>query len=400
MRLLILDESWEVMGGVDTFRRSLLPAVAGLAETVIWACQVQHTRSQLGDLQLGNVELAELHPPTRSLRGIARAGLRRLPEKIAPWRNRALRAMSQSYLRELCRRHRLTHVFEICVHRQPFPHLGLPTAGYVHDLAYPNRGSSPLDEIFRDWLRHAARLYTNSTQTRAELLELVPAAVPRIEVVLLASPPVQAPPAGAVNPWARSAPVLYYPAGATWHKGHDILLGALAKLAADNVPFHCYLSGYGTNWLFDDQPTPEENTNGARLNCRKFRDALRGRVTLLGRQPWEALEQLYQAANFVVLPTRFEGFGLPLSEALRRGKPVIASRLAPMEEQVAFYGAEEQVRWVPPGDEPALTGMLAKILAGTDHFPEFSPALRQRIADWNWEAIARKIISSLAATAS
>ena len=397
MRLLVLDESWEVMGGVDTFRRSFLPSAARLVEKVVWACAVENSLKQLGDTRISKVEMVELHPPARSLRGLARGALRRLPDSLSHNRERARTALSHAYLRSVCRQHRLTHVLEICAHRQPFPHLGLPTAGYVHDLAYENRGHSPLDAIFRDWLQHAVRLYTNSSQTRAELLELDPAAGNRIEVVLQASTDVQSPPAGVSNPYVRPEPVFYYPAGATWHKCHDVLCAALARLAAANLPFHCYLSGYGTNWMFDDTPTPERNTNDVRLGCRQFRDALHGRVTLLGRQPWPVLEQVFQAANVVVLPTRFEGFGLPMSEALRRSKPVIASRLAPMEEQVAFYGAETHVRWVPPGDEPALTAALEQFLSGTKPFPPFSTDLQSRIANWNWDAIAKKMLTSMEA---
>lgn len=262
----------------------------------------------------------------------------------------------------------------------------------------PTGGSSPLDGIFRDWMKNAVRLFTNSAQTRAELLELDATASPRLEVVLLGSMPVQAPPAGAANPWVRLEPVLYYPAGATWHKGHNILLAALARLASAGVPFHCYLSGQGTELILDDQPTGERSSNDVRENCCEFREALRGRVTLLGRQPWAVVEQLYQAANLVVLPTRFEGFGLPLSEALRRDRPVIASRLAPMEEQVEFYDAASQVRWVPPGEVEPLAEALAEFLSGRAPFPPFPEALRARIAGWNWESIARKMLAGLAAT--
>ena len=395
MRLLILDEAWEIVGGVDTFRRSFVPAAAKFTEKIVWACNPEHTRSQLGIAKIEGIEMVDLHPSTSSWRGLARAVLRRLPGIPNRWRDRALTALSHSYLREICRQHCLTHAFEICVHRRLFPDLGLPTTGFVHDLSYPDRGNSPIDAIFRDWLSRAPRLYVNSTQTRAELLQLSPSAADRIEIVLLASSPVQPPIADSPNPWIRPEAVLYYPARATKHKGQNILLAALAKLAAQDIPFHCYLSGHGTNCLFDDSPSPEQSVNDVRLACRKFRDPLRGRVTLLGRQSWEAIEQLYQAANLVVLPTRFEGFGLPLSEALLRGKPVIASRLGPMEEQVAFYAADAQVRWVPPGDESALAASLQEFLSGTAPFPPFAPDLQSRLAHWTWDAIARQIITSL-----
>ncbi len=310
MRLLVLDESPFMMGGVDTVRCTLLPALALQVEKLVWACAVEHTWKRLDNTQFEHVDVMDLHPPSRSARGLARAVLRRLPKRLTPWRDSALGWLSHSHLRQICRRHNLTHVLEICVHRQPFPHLDRPTAGLVHDLDYADRGVSPIDGVFCDWMKNAVRLSTNSTQTRAQLLELDASAGPRLEVVLLGSPPVQAPPHEAANPWARREPVLYYPSAAKWYKGHHVLLAALVKLAAAGLPFHCYFSGSGTDLIFDEHPTGEKGTNDVRLNCFQFREAVLGRVTLLGQLPWPAVEQLYQAANVVVLPTTFEGFRL------------------------------------------------------------------------------------------
>ncbi len=86
---------------------------------------------------------------------------------------------------------------------------------------------------------------------------------------------------------------------------------------------------------------------------------------------------------------------MPLSEALRRDRPVIASRLAPMEEQVNLYGAADQVRWVPPGEAGPLAAALAEFLSGRAPFPLFSGALRGRIAQWNGDAIARQMLAGL-----
>ncbi len=396
MRLLILDEAPEVIGGVDTYRRSFLPAVLTQAEKVVWACSVERSRRVMRDYHVLGLEVVDLHPPTRSWRGLIWAGLRRLPAAVFPWRSQAQQWLSHSHLRHICRQQRLTHALEICVNHQSFPHLGLPTAGVVHDLSFFTRGSPAVEASIRSWLKNAVHIFCDSTQTRADLLEVDPSAASRLEVVLLTSPPVQSPPPGA-NPFARPEPVLFYPARTTWHKGHDVLLAALAKLAGANIRFHCYFSGHGTNRMFDDQASPERDTDDVRLACRKYRETLAGHVTLLGPQPWPVVEQLFQTANLIVLPTRFEGFGLPLSEALRRNKPILAARVPSMEEQVVFYDAAEQVRWVPIGDEHALAEALAEYLAGRLRFPEFSPALRERIAAWTWEAVAQKVVTSLAA---
>jgi glycosyltransferase involved in cell wall biosynthesis len=304
--------------------------------------------------------------------------------------------LSHSYLRDICRQHGLTHVLEICVHHEPFPHLDLPTSGIVHDLGFRGTDAPPPSAGYHDWLQHAGGLITDSSLTRSQLLELDPAASPRVSVLLLPAAPIAAPSApAAVNEWKRPEPVLFYPARATYHKGHDVLLAALARLAADGVPFHCYLSGIGTDGLFSDEPSLERSINDVRQLCLPYREKLRGRVTLLGRQPWPVIEQIYRAADLIVFPSRFEGFGLPLSEALSWGRPVVASQIEPLEEQVAFLHAEEQVRWFPVGDDSALAAQLKKVLTHQQPFPPFSPALGERLTAWNWHAYARRVLELL-----
>jgi glycosyltransferase involved in cell wall biosynthesis len=301
-------------------------------------------------------------------------------------------------LRQLCRELGVTHIFEVAVFREPFPRFGLPTVGIVHDLDYPDRGSSPLDRIFREWLDSAAWLFTNSSQTRAELLELAPEAAERVEVML--HPPA-APPSPLLrredSPWRRPEPVLYYPASAIPRKGHDVLLSALSALAARGVPFHCYLSGRGTETLWSEQTSDDEKAEAVRRACQPWRHSLRDRVTPLGAREWAEVEQLYAAADLVVLPTRYEGYGLPLGEALRRERPVVASQLPSFEEQINFLDAAPLVRLTPPGDATALADTLVEALGGAQPFPEFSPELRSRLAVWTWEAFADRVVAALAA---
>nr|WP_316642741.1 glycosyltransferase family 1 protein [uncultured Roseateles sp.] len=56
------------------------------------------------------------------------------------------------------------------------------------------------------------------------------------------------------------------------------------------------------------------------------------RVRLLGHQPQSALPALYSAATAFVFPTLWEGFGLPVVEAMACGTPVIASNVASLPE--------------------------------------------------------------------
>ena len=66
---------------------------------------------------------------------------------------------------------------------------------------------------------------------------------------------------------------------------------------------------------------------GARAAARGVRE-----VRLLGGVDPARLEALYAAATVVATPTRFEGFGLPVLEAMARGVPVACSELPVLRE--------------------------------------------------------------------
>ncbi|MGA2051929.1 MAG: glycosyltransferase [Opitutales bacterium] len=399
MRLLVLDEAWQAIGGVDTFRRFLLPALAARVENLWWACpsRLHPRRLAPASANLGNLETLDTFPPTYSLGGLAAAVLRRLPRNWAPaWRERAQNAVSRRHLRNLVRRLGITHLLEISVFRHFFPKLGIPVVGLIHDLDYPNCGHSPIDEVFRDWLRHADRIRAASTLTRTDLLKLLPEAAARVEVIAQPSPaPPNPPPTRLCNSWSRPEPVLYYPGVFTPRKNQAVLLAALTQVTARGIPFHCYLSGNGTDLMFADQPFADAATEAAHQACLRWREPLRNRVTALGSRSWSDVEQLFAAANLIVLPSRYEGFGLPMSEALRRGRPVVASRIPTFEEQAMLYRAHEQIRWFPPDDSNALAATLADILTGAAPFPPFPADLQARLASWTWDAFAERVITVL-----
>jgi glycosyltransferase involved in cell wall biosynthesis len=397
MRLLVLDEAWQAVGGVDTFRRFLLPALAARVEKLWWAQPALLHVRRLECLDLRNTEVLDTFPPTHSPAGWVAAGLRRLPRCWAPaLRVRIQNALSRRHLRQLVRRLGITHLVEICVFRHPFPHFGIPVVGLVHDLDYPNRGHSPIDQVFRSWIEHSSLTFADSNQGRDELLELMPDAGARIRAFPSPpTPPPDPPPAREGNRWCRVEPVLYYPAAGIPRKNHAVLLAALAQLAARDIPFHCYLSGPGTDKLLGDQPLRDPAVEAARQACLRSRDRLRGRFTVLGEQPWAVVEEIFAAADIVVLPTRYEGFGLTLGEALRRGRPVVASRIPTFVDQVIQYEAENQVRWVPPDDADALAATLHGILTGAAPFPPFPAALQACLAQWTWGAFADCIIAAL-----
>ena len=80
-------------------------------------------------------------------------------------------------------------------------------------------------------------------------------------------------------------------------------------------------------------------------------------VVCLGPVTEEQLLTLYQAAAALVYPSRYEGFGLPVLEAMACGTPVIASRAASIPEVLGDAGI-----LLDPDDEPGWTEAIAKII--------------------------------------
>lgn len=180
-----------------------------------------------------------------------------------------------------------------------------------------------------------------------------------------------------------SPPLLfYYPAAPNEHKGHLTLLEAARRLALRGMDFRLVFSGAGIDGEC-------EVTTAMRAFLAEHRRLLDGRVKMAGNVPAAEVERLFGEASCVVLPSSYEGFGLPLAEALAFGKPVICSDIAPFREQVARYGCERLATFVPPGNAQALEEAMAAHLAG-DFQSMSEEELRERLGRWTWADAAER----------
>jgi glycosyltransferase involved in cell wall biosynthesis len=111
------------------------------------------------------------------------------------------------------------------------------------------------------------------------------------------------------------------------------------------------------------------------------------RVTLLHRISDAERARLYRAADALCLPTRYEGFGLPVAEAMAAGCPVVVTRLPVIDEMVTD-GHDGLL--VPYDDPSATAGALNRLLA--------DPALRHRLAANGRQTVRRFAIDRVVAT--
>jgi glycosyltransferase involved in cell wall biosynthesis len=112
---------------------------------------------------------------------------------------------------------------------------------------------------------------------------------------------------------------------------------------------------------------------------------LRDRVQDLGHVTTEHLVALYRGAVALIFPSFWEGFGLPVAEAMACGTPVIASNRASLVEVVG--GASQSFE---PNDVEGMAGAAALLLCDVSHRENARARCLRRGQELTWVATARK----------
>ena len=118
-------------------------------------------------------------------------------------------------------------------------------------------------------------------------------------------------------------------------------------------------------------------------------DVLKARVSFTGYVDEEDLAVLYSGALAFVYPSFYEGFGLPLLEAMQCGTPVIASNTSSMPEVVGEGGV-----LVSPNDTDALCRAILKIVQEPVLRDALSKNAIQQAAKFRWEKTTEEIIAA------
>jgi glycosyltransferase involved in cell wall biosynthesis len=166
------------------------------------------------------------------------------------------------------------------------------------------------------------------------------------------------------------------------HKGQDTLIEALADLTA------------GPEWTCTIAGSLEVRPSFARTLAERAAEAgISERIRWTGVLGEDELDTAYAAADLLVAPSRTESYGIAVGDALRRGIPVVASRVGGIPEAVQPGRAAVLV---PPGDAAALADALRRWM----HDPALRSRLRQEARRTapdrrNWSDTARALHQAL-----
>ncbi len=261
----------------------------------------------------------------------------------------------------------------------------VPTLVTIFDvipLLFPRAVSGRARFFFRwaVWLaaQTSARVIVPSVATREDLLARVRVPREKIAVIPLAADARLAPPSDAAiahvrEKYALAQYVLYVGINKP-HKNLTTLLEAWARVETDAA---LVLAG-----AWDARYASEVRDQRSGVSGR------RSAVKHIGNVDDADLPALYAGATAFVMPSLYEGFGLPPLEAMACGAPVICSNAASLPEVVG-----DAALLVNPRDPEEIAQAISRLLADAARRDELRAKGFARAARFSWDQTARETLS-------
>jgi glycosyltransferase involved in cell wall biosynthesis len=275
------------------------------------------------------------------------------------------------------------------------PAAGAPYVASVHDLirqldareaagyiSRPNRRDRAVLRLDALGIRRASAIITPSRATKRALVERLGLDTARIAVVHHGVDHAR------FRPVARrlvAGPYLLYVGSDHPRKDLPTLLRAFAALKRDRRFAAVRLVKVG-------EPGRPEGGYGVDTQALIAELGLRRDVVLTGRVSDDDLPAYYAHAEAVVLPSRAEGFGLPVLEAMACGAPAVVSAAGALPEVAGDAGLV-----VAPADPGALRSALERLLGDPALRAELAARARTRAAGFSWPRAAAETLRVYAA---
>jgi glycosyltransferase involved in cell wall biosynthesis len=286
--------------------------------------------------------------------------------------------------------------------------LGVETAfsfpGYIHPDMYPLRQVLMVPDIQHEYLpelfsaeqlKERRALYAESARradhicaisdfTRRTLMEKLNIPGDRITTIHPAADARFAPHADAGDAAVLAAcglqagQYLFFPAHTWHHKNHRTAIEAV-RLLRDR-------HGYDLPLVCTGEPREAQ----PQIDAQIVASGLHQRVRFLGYRRDSEMPALYRGAACLLFPSLFEGFGLPVLEAMASGCPVVCSNTTSLPEI-----AGDAALLVDPNDADAVAAATHRLLTDGDLRRDLVERGLQRASDFSWERSTRATLDIL-----
>ena len=380
MKVLVSDAAC-VAGGAERLCLNVLPGLAALGVEVVWAVPEHRIAALEAGLPAAHgVRFEPVEWPRAHWRRWLAAGARRVGGGADGIR-------VGQYLRRIAsleERLGVDHVLVPWLLDEPVPvspraprTVLLLDRNWAHFPGNFRRTPEDLDRQADRWLEISRRGIAISQAVADDFARALPARAAKLRSV-----PLAATSSLTHERWLETQSpaheyTFFYPATVAQHKGHSVLFAAAEELRSRGGKFTLALSGHGTDTLAIP-PSLAPHVRGAGYANRR------------------TVDELYLRADCVVLPSLFEGLGLPLAEAISWGTRVICTDLPSYREQIDRLGVHDAVEVVPAGDAPALAAALQRALDRPPTSWEARRQLAAHSAAWTWEHVSRAVLAELA----
>ena len=265
-----------------------------------------------------------------------------------------------------------------------------PTVVTIHDIIHllypgflPNRAASLYAQrMFRHSVGRANRIIAVSQNTSSDVLDYFDVPAEKIQVVyngvedrfrdLLSAKDL----AARLEEVGVRQPYLLFVGNPKPHKNLDRVIKAYARArsrAGFDAPLVCVGARPGSDF---------------KLERRARQLGVGDHVQLVGHVPASALPALYQAASLFLYPTLYEGFGLPVVEAMASGTPVITSNTSSLNEIANGYA-----ELVNPLEVEEIATAIELCMKDRDHARQLADRATSRAAGFQWQTTAENTLA-------
>jgi glycosyltransferase involved in cell wall biosynthesis len=263
-----------------------------------------------------------------------------------------------------------------------------PVVVTVHDLTLlrqPELGTPALRRLvgrLRRSVSRAARVIADSEATRRDVIELLGVSPDKARVVHLGCDESFGPGdaresrARVAERFAIEAPYILHVGTIEPRKNLERLLEAFSRACVAAGTAHRLVLAGAQGWGYESVL--------AKIRTERLEDA----VTLTGTVSPEDLVHLYRGADLFAYPSLYEGFGLPVVEAMACGTPVVTADVASLPEI-----AGDAALLVDPRDVAALADAIARGIGDSALRERLRADGLERARAFTWERCARETLA-------